>query len=345
MDTKSAFCARLREVPKAELHIHIEAVISRDSIKKLYRKKNGAEFPERSLAELFRYSDLNGFIRAFLAVQDLFTSVDDFDLVFVDLKRYIVENGIAYCEAFFAPSAFLKKGFGFPEMMENFRRNVRAVKDETGVTVNLLMDVSRTFGAEGAARNLDLLLAHRIPEVIGIGLGGAEEKGPAREFGAVFARARENGLHTVAHAGEDVGPESVWDTITVLHAERIGHGISAESDGRLLDFLAERRIPLELCPTSNVFTGRFVRSLETHPLRLFFDRGLLVTLNTDDPLFFGVSLLDEYWNVFSRMGFSWQELVRIIENGFSASFLGADEKSLFIRRVRAAAGSFSDFRA
>ncbi|MBQ3669936.1 MAG: adenosine deaminase [Treponema sp.] len=330
-EVKDAFYTSFRTIPKAELHLHIEAVISLASIKKLYAKKNGSELSDEALEELFGYVDLNGFINAFLQVQDMFTSVDDFDLVFDDLKNYIVENGIAYCEAFFAPSAFIKKGFDFAEMMENYRKNVRLIKEATGVTVNLLMDVSRTFGLETAEHNLDLLLAHRIPEVIGIGLGGAESKGPAKEFGPVFQRARNNGLKTVAHAGEDVGPESVWDTIQILHAQRIGHGTSSFEDEKLMETLSQMRLPLEVCPTSNVFTKKYVDSIKNHPIRLFFDKKIVVTVNTDDPLFFRVSLLDEYWNLFTQGNFSKEELVQLILNSFSASFLDDGEKERLSR--------------
>ena len=336
MDLKSEFCEAFRKIPKAELHIHIEAVISQESIKSLYRKKNGREFAQDEIDALFDYSDLNGFIQAFLKVQDLFTSIEDFDLVFSDLKNYIVSNGISYCEAFFAPSAFLKKGMDFAEIMANFQKNIKIIQEETGVSVKILIDVSRTFGLENAEKNLDLLLENKIPEVIGIGLGGAESKGPAKDFGPVFERARRHGLFVVAHAGEDVGPESIWDAICILHAQRIGHGISAVQDEKLMEELNAKQIPLEVCPTSNVFTKKYVDSIKNHPIRAFYDKKLLVTVNTDDPLFFGVSLLDEYWNLYSEASFSKAELRQIILNSFKASFLSDDEKEKFYAAVEKA---------
>ncbi len=339
MSLRDEFYESFRKIPKAELHLHIEAVISVDSIKKLYAKKNGCELSDDKLKEIFGYSDLNGFIDAFLQVQDMFSSVDDFDLVFADLEKYIIDNGISYCEAFFAPSAFLKKGFDFAEMMRNYQKNVRKIKKNTGVTVNLLLDVSRTFGPEVSEKNLDLLLENRIPEVIGIGLGGAESKGPAKEFGHVFERARQNGLKTVAHAGEDTGPQSVWDTINILHAQRIGHGTSCAEDDRLMDTLASMRLPLEVCPTSNVFTKKYVDSIENHPIRLFFDKKIVVTVNTDDPLFFRVSLIDEYWNLYSKAKFTKEELVQIIINSFNASFISDEEKNDFCGKVREVASA------
>ncbi len=335
MMEKAAFYAFLKAIPKAEIHLHIEAVISKASIKKLARKKNGAELTDAELEDLFSYADLNGFIAAFLKVQDMFSEVADFDLVFADLQQYITDNGISYAEVFFAPSAFIKKGFAYGDIMQNFSKNIAKIKAETGVAVNVLVDVSRTFGLENAEKNLDMLLAHRIPAVIGIGLGGAESKGPCKDFGPVFERARANGLKTVAHAGEDVDAWSIRDAIDVLHAARIGHGITAIQDETLMERLKNEQIPLEVAPTSNVFTKKYVPSFEKHPIRTFFDKGLLVTVNTDDPLFFKVSLLDEYWNLHSKLHFTEDEIKQLVLNSFAATFLSDDEKKAWAEKVEA----------
>lgn len=335
MMEKAAFYAFLKAIPKAEIHLHIEAVISKASIKKLSHKKNGAELTDAELEDLFSYADLNGFIAAFLKVQDMFSEVADFDLVFADLQQYITDNGISYAEVFFAPSAFIKKGFAYGDIMENFSKNIAKIKAETGVDVKVLVDVSRTFGLENAEKNLDMLLAHRIPAVIGIGLGGAESKGPCKDFGPVFERARANGLKTVAHAGEDVDAWSIRDAIDVLHAARIGHGITAIQDETLMERLKNERIPLEVAPTSNVFTKKYVPSFEQHPIRAFFDKGLLVTVNTDDPLFFKVSLLDEYWNLHSKLHFTEDEIKQLVLNSFAATFLSDDEKNAWAEKVEA----------
>ena len=333
---KETFFNLLRDVPKAELHIHLEAVLSKKTVRLFYERR----FPEKSdeeaeneIEKIFAYSDLDGFIQAYLTVQDLYENVSDFDYAFSDLKDYLVRNGIVYAEVFASPSAFIKKGFYFSDMMAHYKRNIVKIKAETGIEVRLLVDVSRTFGEENAMKNLQLLLAHRIPEIIGIGLGGSEQKGPAHLFGAVFEKARENNLHTTAHAGEDVGASSIWDAINVLKTERIGHGISAIEDEKLIDFLAQKKMALEICPTSNVFTKKYVKTLDSHPIRRFFDSGILVTINSDDPLFFGVELLDEYWRAYSEMGFSLQELKTIVKNSFAASFLPENKKMDFIGDV------------
>lgn len=333
---KADFYSFLKAIPKAEIHLHIEAVISKDSIKKLYLKKNGTEFTDAEMKKLFSYNDLNGFIAAFLKVQDLFTSVDDFDLVFADLQKYIEDNGVAYAEVFFAPSAFIKKGFVYGEIMKNFSKNIAKIKKETGVDVRVLVDVSRTFGLENAEKNLDMLLANKIPEVIGIGLGGAESKGPCKDFGPVFDRARKNGLKTVAHAGEDVDAWSIWDALDVLHSARIGHGITAIQDEKLMERLKTEAIPLEVAPTSNVFTKKYVPSFDKHPIRAFYDKGLMVTVNTDDPLFFKVNLLDEYWNLHTKLNFTLDEIKQLVLNSFASTFLPDAEKKAWSDKVEKA---------
>lgn len=221
-------------------------------------------------------------------------------------------------------------------MTKNFAKNIKKIKDETGITVWLSGDVSRTFGLENAENNFKMFSENPFEGFIGIGLGGAESKGPSRDFGPVFEKALAAGYHAVAHAGEDQGPQSIWDALKICHAQRIGHGISAIQDEKLMDFCAEKQIPFEVAPTSNVFTKKFVKSLSEHPFRAFFDRGMLVTLNTDDPLFFGVELLDEYWNAYSQMKFSHEELKQVILNSFKASFLSQTEKEKAISEVEKA---------
>lgn len=337
--TKIEFSKFLRKIPKAELHLHLEAVISKETIRRFYLRKNPGltgEQVEGEISKLFTYSDLNGFIQSYLSVQGLYESPADFDHVFDDLRDYLLRNGITYAEVFAAPSAFIKNGWNFSELVKVYHRNILRIQSEANIKVRLLVDVSRTFGFENAEKNLQLLLANRIPEIIGIGLGGSEQKGPARLFGDVFDKARKNGLFTVAHAGEDVDAQSVWDAMDILHSARIGHGISSFQDEKLMKVLAERKIPLDVCPTSNVFTKKYVRTLSEHPVRMFFEKGIVVTLNSDDPLFFGVEVLDEYWNAYSQMGFSEEDIKQVVKNSFMASFLSEEEKAASLKSVDAA---------
>lgn len=333
---KARFFEFLRSVPKAEIHIHIEAVLSIVSVRKLYKKRYGKKLTKEVEKDLFSYTDLDGFVRAFLAVQDLFQSADDLTLIFDDLNAYMQKNGVTYCEAFFAPSAFIKKGFAYSDMVTLFERCIKEIEQKTGAVIRLLMDVSRTFGCENAMHNYEMLAAHPSPVVIGIGLGGSEIKGPAAEFQAVFERVHKDGLHAVAHAGEDVGPQSVWDSINLLHAERIGHGISSVQDPHLMDYLAQSKVPFEVCVTSNVFTRKYVTDVKRHPIREMFDDGLFVTVNTDDPVFFRTSLLGEYWICHHILKFNMDEIKQLIFNSFNAAFLSEEEKLSEVQKVSAA---------
>lgn len=330
---KDEFYKFIKTVPKAEIHLHIEAVPSIESIKSLYKKNNGKEISDEEITKLFTYNDLNGFIQAFLKIQSLYTSVEDFDYIFDDLAKYLVENGIVYTEAFFAPTSFLKNGFKYEEMVKIFDKKIAEIKKNHNVVIKLLMDVSRTFGIENAMKNYNLLKEFPSKNIIGIGLGGAESKGPCRDYKEVFELAKKEGYKVVAHAGEDVGPESIWEAIDILHVDRVGHGISAVQDEKLMETLKERKIALEVCPTSNVFTKKYVKSISEHPIRTFFDKGLLVTVNTDDPVFFKVSLCDEYYKLFSEANFTLPQIQVLIKNAFKASYLSKAKKSEWCKKV------------
>lgn len=333
---KGEFYSLMKKVPKAEIHLHIEAVPTIESIKALYKKSNGKEMSDEEITKLFTYDDLNGFIQAFLQVQALYTSVEDFDYIFNDLATYLNDNGIVYAEAFFAPTSFLKHGFKYEDMVRIFDRKISEIKEKYGITVKLLMDVSRTFGLENAMNNYNLLKQFPSENIIGIGLGGAESKGPAKDYGPVYDLAVKDGYKVVAHAGEDVGPESIWDALNYCHVSRVGHCISAIQDEKLMQKLKDDSIVLEVCPTSNVFTKKFVKSIKEHPITEFFKKGLFVTVNTDDPVFFKVSLIDEYWKLHHEAGWTMDEIKALVKNGFNALFASDEVKADWCAKVDAA---------
>lgn len=334
---RDRFYKLLKKIPKAEIHLHSEAIISKKTAMKIISRKYPEYKSKEAIDRLFNYNSLEEFISVFLKIQESFKEIDDFNALFNDIKNYLKDNGIIYGELFFAPSFFIKNGWDFKELMNFIIKKIRAIKRNYHITIKILVDVSRTFGPENAEHNLDLLLSYlkenNCPEIIGIGLGGDEQKGPAKSYESVFKRAGEHNLHLVAHAGEDVGPESVWDALNCLKAERIGHGISSMEDEKLLDYLKERAIPLEICPTSNVFTRKYVQKLENHPIRELYDRGIFVTVNTDDPTFFSIDLIGEYWNLYSKLNFSLNDIKRLIINGFEASFLSKKSKEKAEREI------------
>ena len=330
---KVEFESILKPIPKAELHLHLEAVISMSGIKKLYKNKFGKAMSAAEQKELFAYEDLNGFIQSFLKIQGMYSSVEDFRIVFDELCKYLTDNGITYTEVFFAPTAFLKMGFKYEDMVKIFHEKITEIKNKTGITIKLLMDVSRTFGCENAMNNYNLLKAYPCDDIIGIGLGGAEAKGPAKDFAPVYEQAIKDGYKVVAHAGEDVGPESMWDSINYLHAQRLGHGITAIQDEKLMEELKASQLPIEICITSNTFTKKVVQKAKDHPVRAFYDRGIAVNINTDDPVFFKTTLLNELWICYHDLNFTLEEIKQLVKNSFLHSFMSDEEKEVAVKSV------------
>lgn len=333
---KTEFKSFLKGIPKAELHLHLEAVISLAGVKKLYKNKFGSEMSEEEQKSLFAYNDLNGFIQSFLKIQGFYSSVKDFSLVFDELEKYLLKNGIVYTEVFFAPSAFLKMGFKYSDMVEIFHKKITKIREKHGIIIKMLMDVSRTFGCENAMNNYNLLKSCPCEDIIGIGLGGAEAKGPAKEFEPVFTQAHKDGFRAVAHAGEDVGPESIWDAINFLHSERIGHGLTAMQDEKLMNELASTKLPVEVCITSNTFTKKVITKASEHPVADYFKKGIVVTINTDDPVFFKTTLLDEFYICHKDLKMSMDDIKKMIEYSFTASFMQDSEKKAYLEKVKAA---------
>ena len=334
----------IASLPKTEIHLHVEACVGSSSYHELMEKY---EIPHDdktiALTDFSNIGSLKSMLESFWFVQSFFREPEDFEYVVNDVVAYALRNNIRYVEAFVAPSMVLNRGIiGFDDMFATLVNGFDEAYAKSKVDVRLIVDVSRSFGPENAMKNLDLTLAflekHPTPRMLGIGLGGQEVGNPCREYEAVFTKAREAGLHTVAHAGEEVGPESVWEAIDVLKAERIGHGTSAMNDPDLMRRLATDGIPLEICPTSNVITRKYVTDLARHPIRRFFDEGIVCTVNTDDPVLFSVELNEEYERVATQVGFSRDELLTLVKHNLMSTFLPQDEKDAHWHRVQKAAG-------
>lgn len=320
----------LLSIPKTEIHLHLEGMASVDTIWSLIQKHK-LEIPgisnRNDIIKRFKVKNLNDFIDLFLnVIQNCYREEIDLELQIKDAREYLKRNNIIYTEVFFAPSKFLMNGFSFDVMMEYLDQGAKKSKEEDGIEIKFLIDVSRSFGPDNAINNLNLILKHKKPSIIGIGLGGAESKGPAGDYKEVFELARNAGLKVVAHAGEDVGPESIWSTINDLKVSRIGHGISAIQDKKLMDYLKETQTPLEICPMSNIFTKKYVSSYKDHPIRKFYDHGMYVTVNTDDPTIFGMELIDEYFNLLDNDIFTLEEIFELMKNNLYATFQTTQEK-------------------
>lgn len=309
----------LRALPKTEIHLHLEACVSKKTLRQLY-EKNGNPISEQEIEEKFNFKDLNGFIQVFFFVQSSVKEPSDLGYFIESLHEYLKSNNIIYAEVFFAPSKFIQNGLDFDEMVEVIVKKIREIKALDGTEICILVDVSRSFGPENAMNNLKRVLRVRYPEIIGIGLGGAELMGPARDYAEVFRLAQEAGLRTVAHSGEDDGPWAIWEAVSLCKAERIGHATSAIQDPELVQYIKENHIPIEICVTSNVFTGKYVRKEQNHPVRYYYDQGLPLSINTDDPVIFNVNLTYEYFKLYRFLSFSLDEILDLIKQGVFATF-------------------------
>jgi len=309
----------LRKLPKTEIHLHIEACISKETIIKILQEHK-ENFDVEEIEKLYQFKNLNEFIKLFLFILDSIKKPEDFQFIFENLKHYLIQNNIRYAEVFYAPSRLIQNGLEFREIARTLDYLAKECVLDGGPEVKFLVDVSRTFGPENASKNLKRLLEAKVDTHIGIGLGGAELMGPARDFKDIFAQARAEGLHCVAHSGEDDGPWSIWDTVQILKAERIGHGTSAIQDPDLLEYLRDKQIPIEICLTSNLFTGKYVRRPQDHPVRRYYDMGIICSINTDDPEIFNVDLTQEYYKLYKYLNFSITEIIDLIRMGVDSTF-------------------------
>jgi len=298
----------LAQMPKAELHLHLEGSVEPETLHEL-----DPATPVEEFRSLYEFADFDAFLRAFGAIGKRLRSPADYAHITRRLLERLAAQNVRYAEIIVAAGVVLWKEQDFSPIFQA----IHEAAAESLVEVRWILDAVRQFGVKPAQRVAELA-AERIGQgVIGFGIGGSESRGPAGWFTDVFAFARRAGLRLTAHAGETMGPESIWAALA-LGAERIGHGISAICDPQLLKHLRERDIPLEVCITSNLVTGVTAR-LEDHPVRRLFEAGVPITLATDDPAMFRCTLTGEY-SVAASLGFSESELRAVARNGFRYAF-------------------------
>jgi adenosine deaminase/aminodeoxyfutalosine deaminase len=298
-----------RLLPKAELHLHLEGSVEPETLHEL-----DSDTPLEECRAIYSYPDFDAFLKAFGAVGKRLRTPDDYALITRRLLDSLASQNVHYAEITLAAGVVLWKGGEFGPIFDA----VTSAAAGSSVKVRWILDAVRQFGTEPAMRVAELAAERVDRGVVAYGIGGSEERGPAAWFKEVFAFARNAGLRLTAHAGESMGPESVWAALE-LGAERIGHGIAAARDPELVRHLREHDIPLEICITSNLVTG-VVRAVEEHPLRHLFDAGVPIILNSDDPAMFRCTLTGEYRLAARCFGFSEAELSAIAANGFRYAF-------------------------
>ena len=318
--------ARIRAMPKVEIHVHLEGAQLPETIWKL-AQKNGVTLPAPSLEEwkkFYEFENFNHFIEVYLACSRCMVTPQDFAEMTEDFHRYQASQNIVYTEAFLSASLLVDK-MPRRELFDALRRGCELGREKYGVEVRFIPDIARNFAQSQRAVLEFTIAGFNEGLFLGMGLGGIEHGYPPEMFTEVFAEARAAGMHVIAHAGEAAGAASVKGAVEALHAERIGHGIRCLEDPETVAMLRDRRIPIEVCPISNYRTG-VVSGSARHPIFQMIDEGLFCTVNSDDPPMFGTSLTDEYLFLAGE-GMSWDVLWQLNQNAIEAAFLNDGEKA------------------
>ena len=334
----------IRSLPKAELHLHLEGTVDPPTLAALSRRHptllpttnirytniedSGRVFTEEEAHAVYQYRDFSGFLLAFKAVTERLRTAEDYELITYRMMQKLHAQNVLHAEVYVSVGVVHWRNAEFAPLFEGLERGRQRGERDFGISLYWIFDAVRQLGARRARLVLEEAIRFQPRNVIGIGLGGDERRAAPEQFHDVYQEARAHGLRLTVHAGETVGPPSIWGALRELQADRIGHGLHAADDPELVAYLAEQQIPVEACITSNVLTG-CCASAEEHPLRRLFDAGVLVTLNTDDPDMFRTSLVREYQIAQEVFGFTEAEVRRLAMNSFRASFLPEEKKRAF----------------
>ncbi|ONK10888.1 Adenine deaminase [Streptomyces sp. MP131-18] len=325
MTDLTAFIAAL---PKAELHVHHVGSASPRIVAELAARHPDTSVPKdpEALAEYFTFRDFAHFIELYISVVDLIREAEDIRLLTYEVARDLARQQVRYAELTVTPHTSVKRGIPDVAFMEAIEDARTAAERDFGVVLRWCFDIPGELGLPAAEETARMACELRPEGLVAFGLAGPEIGWPRPQFKPYFDRAIAEGLHSVPHAGETTGPETIRDALTALRAERIGHGISAARDPELMALLAERGIPLEVCPTSNVAT-RAVPSLAEHPLPALVAAGVTVTINSDDPPMFGTDLNNEYAVAARLLGLDAAGVAALAKNAVAASFLDGTGKA------------------
>jgi aminodeoxyfutalosine deaminase len=327
----------IRRLPKAELHLHLEGTIAPATLVELSARHDSRRLTLAQAKALYRFSDFTEFIESFKAVTRRLRDPEDYELAAWRMMQHLAEQGVVHAEVYISVGViYMWRNFDprcFEPIFAALERARERAANELGLSLYWIFDAVRHFTVEEADRVFRKAIEMRAhyPSIVAIGLGGDERRTGSAPFRHLYARAKSAGLRLTNHAGETTGPEAIWEALAI-GSERIGHAVSAIQDEALLQDLKARSAALELNPTSNVRTG-VCPSFAAHPLRQYFDRGLLVTLNSDDPAFFGSDLVNEFHLAHTQQGFTRDELRQLAANSIIASFLPETEKASWLAQI------------
>ncbi len=325
----------IEEMPKVELHLHLEGAFTFDFLFSLIEKYGGD--PEVKtpfdLKEKFIFSDFNHFIDLWFWKNQFFNEPIDFDECAYSTLENLARQNVIYCEIFYSPWDFVSEKLSVEAITEATLNGIHRAQSVYPITCNLIADLVRDYDSSNASKRVLQILPYKDKGVIAIGLGGSEQAYPARLFTEAFAKARDLGFYLTAHAGEAAGPQSVWETIQKLKVERIGHGVRSIEDPHLINYLKVNEIPLEVCVNSNLKTKIF-SSPETHPIKHFIEKGLNVTINSDDPAMFGATLTEEFVILLDEFEISLDTIRQLTLNAINSAFIPPTMKDKLKKKVK-----------
>jgi adenosine deaminase len=323
----------IKGLPKAELHVHIEGTLEPELAFRL-AKKHGVVLPYATVEELrgaYSFENLQAFLDIYYAGAAVLRDADDFHALTLSYLRKAHAQGVVHTEVFFDPQTHTGRGIALATVLEGLCRAISEAELELGISCRLILCFLRHLSADDAMRTLEEALPYKHA-IAAVGLDSSELGHPPVKFAAVFARARREGLYAVAHAGEEGPPSYIYEALDILKVRRIDHGVRCEEAPELLGRLARDRVPLTVCPLSNVKLKVFER-IEDHNLKRLLDRGLCVTVNSDDPAYFGGYVLENYLAVQRGLALSQDDLTLLARNSIEASFLAGSAKQRWLAAI------------
>jgi len=320
-------------IPKAELHLHIEGTFEPELMFAI-AKRNHVKLKYDTVKELraaYNFRNLQEFLDIYYSAADVLLEEQDFyDLTWAYLEKIHSQN-ILHTEIFFDPQTHISRGVPFSKVISGIFGALEDGKQKLGISSKLILSILRHLSEESALETLEEALPYKS-WLVAIGLDSSEKGHPPGKFERVFAKAIDEGFMTLAHAGEEGPPEYVWDALNLLQVKRIDHGNRSMEDAILIDELVKRRMPLTICPLSNLKL-KVVTDMSKHPLAKMLERGMMVTVNSDDPAYFGGYLNENFMAVTSALNLSKEQITQLAKNSFEASFLNGTEKQKMIQKV------------
>ncbi len=320
-------------IPKAELHVHIEGTFEPERIFEI-AQRNNVPLKYNSVEDLrkaYKFNNLQDFLDIYYGAAKVLLHEQDFYDLTMDYLRKAHANNVVHTEVFFDPQTHTTRGVSFVTVINGITRAMDDAKTEVGVSSKLIMCFLRHLSEKSAMETLESALLHK-DKIIAIGLDSSENGHPPSKFFNVFNRVREEGFFVVAHAGEEGPAEYIWEAIDLLEAVRIDHGVSSVDDPGLIEELRDREIPLTVCPLSNLKL-KVVENLENIPVKMFLEKGIRVTLNSDDPSYFGGYVNNNYLQTAEALNLSRNDIYTLAKNSFLASFITEKERDVFLEKL------------